>query len=101
MLQLAATLLPQQRQASCLTVNIARGKDIRAIEMARELRNLLSSRQSIRCRGIQRRGDPGNWRADVSRLRSLLPNWRPSPLSTALADCVRTWEKQVVRGMPR
>jgi hypothetical protein len=33
------------------------------------------------------------WCADVSRLQSLLPDWRPEALDTGLKRCVTAWQR--------
>jgi UDP-glucose 4-epimerase len=82
-------------------VNIASGTEICTLNVAEQLRDLIAPSKAIRCRDIARPSDPRRWRADVSRLRSLLPEWQPQPLSSALAKCVGTWQKERAFAAPR
>jgi UDP-glucose 4-epimerase len=75
----------------CLTVNVASGAGVSALELARQVRDLVAPAKEIRCRGAARRGDPRAWQADTSRLRSLAPGWQPRPLAESLAACVAEW----------
>lgn len=75
-------------------VNIASGEEIGVLDLARELSNLTCPEKTIRCRGIERRGEPQTWRADVSLLRAMMPSWRPKPFLLALSECVAAWEKE-------
>jgi nucleoside-diphosphate-sugar epimerase len=90
-LQLAIKLSRRRTQGSCLTVNIARGKETPILGLAQTLRDMIAPKKRIRCRGIKRKGDPLRWCADVSLLRSLLPQWQPRPLRQSLAQCVTAW----------
>jgi UDP-glucose 4-epimerase len=75
----------------CLAVNVASGEEVSALELARRVRDLVAPAKEIRCRGALRPGDPRAWRADTSRLRGLIPGWRPRPLAESLAACVAEW----------
>jgi len=78
-----------------LVVNIASGEETNVLDLAEQLRNLIAPEKQITCRGVEQRGNPLRWHADISRLRSLAPNWRPKPLSLALAQCVAAWQKRL------
>ena len=80
---------PQTGEA--MIVNVASGLETSVLELAELMRELLNSDKAITCRGVERRGDPRRWRADISRLNSLLPDWQAQPLRKAVADCVRNW----------
>lgn len=77
-----------------LTVNIASGEATRVVELAERLRALVAPSKEIRCRGALRAGDPRAWRADITRLRSLAPNFQPAPLTDSLARCVAEWQTE-------
>ena len=72
--------------------NVASGVETRVLDLARQLGNIVAPEKEIRCRGIERSGDPERWQADVSSLRALLPNWQPRPLGEGLASCVAGWQ---------
>ena len=90
-LQLAAKLSRRRAQGSCLTINIGRGEETSILDVAQALRRMIAPKKKIRCRGIERPGDPLRWCADVSLLQSLLPHWQPHPLQHSLSQCVTAW----------
>jgi hypothetical protein len=53
---------------------------------------LLAPEKRVRCRGSKQRGAPEHWVANISRLRSLVPQWKSKPLSVALSECVDAWQ---------
>ena len=79
-------------QSPCLIINIASGVETKALEVARQMRDIIAPEKTIRCRNIERPGDPRFWRADIDLLRSLLPSWNPRPFSSSLARCIATWQ---------
>jgi UDP-glucose 4-epimerase len=78
------------------TVNVASGEETSVMELAERVRAQVAPPKSIRCRNVARAGDPRAWRADVTRLRSLAPDWRPRPLAEALAACVAAWQRETI-----
>jgi hypothetical protein len=62
------------------------------LELAKQLRNLVAPEKHIRCRGSKRRGAPEHWCANISRLHSLIPQWKSKALSVALSECVDAWQ---------
>jgi UDP-glucose 4-epimerase len=72
-------------------VNVASGVETRVLDLAKKLGRLVAPQKEIRCRGIERSGDPERWQADISRLRALLPDWKPKSLAEGLASCVAGW----------
>jgi UDP-glucose 4-epimerase len=74
-------------------VNVAGGDETSVLQLAEMIRDLVAPEKEIRCRGEQRTNDPVHWRADVSRLQTLLPAWKPRTLQEGLADCAKTWNK--------
>lgn len=86
-----------QRRLNCgssLFINIASGEETRVISLAEQIRDLVAPEKEIRCRGLERPGDPQCWRADVSLLSSMAVSWRPQPLPATLAQCVKSWQKE-------
>jgi UDP-glucose 4-epimerase len=74
------------------TINVASGVETRMIDLAEQIRDLVAPPRQIRCRGHERPGDPNAWCADISRLRSLIPQWQPQPLRQRLAECIAVWQ---------
>jgi UDP-glucose 4-epimerase len=74
-------------------LNVATGRETSALEMARAVAGLVGSTKAIEVRGRPHPGDPVRWCADVSRLQSLLPDWRPEALDTGLKRCVTAWQR--------
>lgn len=103
LLRLAETRLDEARSTEtsrddargvCLTVNVASGEATTALELARQIGNLVAPSKEIHARGISRPGDPRAWRADITRLRRLVPDFQPAPLTDALARCVAEWRSE-------
>lgn len=97
MLQLAA-ISGAQDLSKPLVVNLASGKEVQVIELARMIARLVAPEKEINCRGIVRAGDPQFWQADVSRLRGLLPRWKPGAFNERLSQCLNVWSS--VNTMP-
>jgi UDP-glucose 4-epimerase len=74
-------------------VNVAGGIETSVLNLAEMIRDLVAPEKEIRCRGEQRKNDPVRWRADISRLQTLLPSWRARTLQEGLADCAAAWRK--------
>jgi UDP-glucose 4-epimerase len=74
-------------------INVASGVEIRMIDLAEQIRDLVAPHRQILCRGHERPGDPNAWCADISRLRSLIPQWQPQPLTQGLAQCIEAWQR--------
>jgi UDP-glucose 4-epimerase len=75
-----------------LVVNIAGGRETRVLDLAEQLRNLVAPEKRICCGGNEMKGAPERWRADIERLRSLIPGWESKPFSLALSECVAAWQ---------
>lgn len=90
MLQLAEHRQTREH-GTCLTVNVASGNEIKVIQLAEIIRELVAPQKEIVTRGEVRPGDPQFWQADVSRLRSLIPSWSPPPFRERLSQCIATW----------
>ena len=75
-------------------VNVASGEETNVLELADRVRALVAPGKDVRCRGLERPGDPQRWRADTTRLRALAPGWRPQPFARRLAQCVAAWREE-------
>ena len=78
----------------CLIVNVASGQETTVLDLARLVRDTVAPAKEVRCRGVERAGDPRAWRADTTRLRTLAPQWQPRPLARALAECIAAWQQE-------
>lgn len=72
-------------------INVASGQETTVMTVAEQLRDTIAPQKKIFCRGNAREGDPRRWHADISRLQSILPSWRPRPITEALGLCVAAW----------
>jgi UDP-glucose 4-epimerase len=78
---------------TCSIVNIGRGEETTVSDLADQLRDLLAPEKAVHWHGNARPGDPARWCADVSRLRALVPEWKPHPLAVGLGECVAAWDR--------
>ncbi len=78
-------------QREPLVVNVASGTETGVLTLAQMIRDLVAPDKEIRCRGELRKNDPLRWRADITRLQSLLPSWQPRALAAGLAQCITDW----------
>jgi UDP-glucose 4-epimerase len=77
---------------SAWVVNLASGVESSVGDVAARVCALSGCKKPVVCLNKVRPGDPPNWRADVSRIRELLPAWRPAVgLDEGLARCVSAW----------
>lgn len=83
----------QKSDRNHVSVNVAAGAETSVLHLAEMIRDLVAPEKEIRCRGNLRKNDPLRWRADVSRLQTLLPTWKPRTLQEGLADCAKTWKE--------
>ena len=74
-------------------VNVASGEETTVARLANNLRDMVAPQKQIRYRGLVRPGDPSHWRADISKLTSMLPDWRAQPLPEGLATCIKSWRE--------
>ncbi|MEP6741862.1 MAG: NAD(P)-dependent oxidoreductase [bacterium] len=77
-----------------LLVNIGSGTERRVLDLAKQIGKLVAPEKEIRCRGLKRSGDPARWQADISRLRSLAPDWNPASFDESLSACIAGWQKK-------
>ncbi len=73
------------------TVNVAGGVETTVADVADLVRSLAAPGRPVAFNGRPRPGDPLRWQADVTRLRQLIPAWRPRPVAAAVARCVARW----------
>jgi UDP-glucose 4-epimerase len=78
----------------CRVVNVASGQETNVLDLAKIIGELVAPDKQISCRGVVSPGDPRAWRADINKLRSLVPQWKPQPLSESLAQCISAWKNQ-------
>jgi UDP-glucose 4-epimerase len=95
---LAAALLGlidwfESSQLQPLVVNVASGSETGVLALAGMIRDLVAPDKEIRCRGDLRKNDPLRWRANISRLQTMLPSWQPRALADGLALCVNDWRE--------
>jgi len=98
---LIQTTEPRKNAGRFFVINIASGTETCVLTVAEQLRDLIAPSKALGCRDTTLPGDPRRWCADVSRLRSLVPEWQPQPLWSALASCVDTWQKERQLAAPR
>ncbi len=86
-------LTPAVPRRACTILNVASGRETPILALAETMRAMVAPAKKISCRGIARPGDPHCWCADVRRLRSLIPQWQPQELSSALEATIRQWQQ--------
>ena len=77
-------------------VNLASGEEAKIVDVANQVCDIVAPGKEIACRGVARPGDPVNWRADISKLRSMIPAWQPRSLNNALSDCLALWQQESI-----
>ncbi len=75
-----------------LIVNVASGVERTTLQMAHLITDLCAPGRDILCLGHPRPGDPPRWCADISRLRTLLPE-DAKPVAVALYEAVTGWSE--------
>jgi nucleoside-diphosphate-sugar epimerase len=74
-------------------INVASGIETNILEVARQIRDQVAPEKNIECRNIVRQNDPFRWRADITKLQTLLPAWHPRSLAEGLALCITEWSQ--------
>jgi UDP-glucose 4-epimerase len=74
-------------------LNVASGVETSVLTLAEMIRDLVAPEKEIACRGRLRKNDPLTWRADISRLHSLVPSWNPHALDEGLRLCIKAWRQ--------
>ena len=93
-LELIETQRERMQPGAYRVVNLGSGVETRVLDLAKEIGKLVAPEKEIRCRGLKRAGDPERWQADISRLRSIAPEWNPEPFAQALTNCIDRWKKK-------
>jgi UDP-glucose 4-epimerase len=79
--------------SGCRVVNVASGRAIRVDDLAHHVSALTNCSRPIRYHQRQRTGDPRLGQADIARLRTLMPDWNPTPIEQALSHCISVWHQ--------
>lgn len=96
LLDIASALLAEtDERGRCRVLNVASGEETSVLELAAHVGGLVAPEKEIRCRGLERAGDPRAWRADISRLLTLAPHWQPQSLTQSLAQCIAGWQTEL------
>lgn len=82
-----------QKDGCHQVINVASGRAVKIFDVAEQLRQLVTPKTSLQCRGMQLPGDPERTCAEIALLRSLIPSWRSRPLASGLSECVSAWKK--------
>jgi UDP-glucose 4-epimerase len=93
-LQLAESFMPSAPSGCFDIINVASGEETKVADIAGQIRDLVAPDKDVRCRGASRPGDPLNWRGEISKLRSMIPAWRPRPTISGLNECVTSWQQE-------
>jgi len=91
---LALTAGLQDAARGFRAVNLAAGIETKISDLAFRMRDLVAPRKEIRFRGTVRKGDPLNWCADISLLKTLAPGWAATSLNEALSNCIADWQQR-------
>jgi len=78
----------------CQFVNMGRGVETPVRELAEQLGRIVAPQKEIRCRGVERPGDPMRWRGETTRLKKMAPDWNVDSLASSLEKCARIWRGQ-------
>lgn len=89
---LAAALLAvvDAHPAGWTAVNVASGREVRTIDLARMVVAAVGSEKPVRALGQAQTGNPVNWCADVRFLKTLA-SVAPRSLEEGIAACVEAW----------
>lgn len=88
------TALNSERNPGCEFLNVASGNETNVVALGSSIRDHVAPQKQVACRGVARMGDPISWRADISRLRALLPMWRPRGFEEGLIECLNSWRNE-------
>jgi UDP-glucose 4-epimerase len=92
LISLAMNQIHAEPSTEPLVVNLASGREVSTLQIAQLLVDLFAPGREIVCQGEQRQGDPLRWCAEISRLRNLLPDHKPSPIEQTLHQAVAAWQ---------
>ncbi|HLX79296.1 MAG TPA: SDR family oxidoreductase [Burkholderiales bacterium] len=80
-------------QQEFAVLNMASGISVRVADLARRMGSVLSSAKTVSCRGRRSVGDPVLWRAEVTRLRTLVPGFAAPDLDARLREVLAAWSQ--------
>ncbi|MDX6709367.1 MAG: UDP-glucose 4-epimerase [Blastocatellia bacterium] len=81
----------QEQTGNFTCINVARGKSITVVEVARKLCAMLGIEKEILTGKDFRRGDPSKWEADISVLEQAAPGWCATDFDESLEKCLKVW----------
>jgi UDP-glucose 4-epimerase len=87
----ALLTLAQHAKRGATVVNVASGTEFSVSQLIEEMKRLTDRDKMLMCHGSPRPGDPRHWGADITRLRSLVPGWKPRSLQDGLAETLAQW----------
>lgn len=73
--------------------NLASGEEIKVKIVVNKIKKYLSSTKKIIYGGNIRVGHPKYWRADITKIKSILTSYSPDPFNTSLKLLIDEWEK--------
>jgi UDP-glucose 4-epimerase len=85
-------LLANHHPKGLTTWNLATGRDVTTRKLAELVAIAAGKPKPIECRGVVRRGEPLQWRADVAQLQRLLNNVQLTSLEDGLKYCADFWK---------
>jgi UDP-glucose 4-epimerase len=89
----AMLTLAQHARRGATVVNVASGTEVSVSQLVEEMKRLMERDKMLMCHGSPRPGDPRHWGADITRLRGLVPGWKPKPLEEGLAETIQEWRR--------
>jgi len=76
-----------------MALNMASGRSVRVMDLAKRIGRMLSNDKPVRCLGQARAGDPVLWRADVTRLKALAPELAALDFDARLREVLDAWSR--------
>ena len=92
-LGLAAALVQYDAPSEPWVFNVASGMETPVMNLASLIGSIGGWAKPVKSSGKIRSGDPQKWRADIARLREVLPNWKPSGMESRLAETLNEWRR--------
>jgi len=87
----ALLALAQHARRGATVVNVASGTEVSISQVIEEMKRLMDKDKMLMCHGSPRPGDPRHWGADITRLRTLVPGWKPKSLQEGLTETMAQW----------
>jgi nucleoside-diphosphate-sugar epimerase len=91
---MALLALAQHAKRGATVVNIGSGIEISVSQVVEEMKRLMDRDKMLMCHGSARPGDPRHWEADITRLRSLMPGWKPRSLEEGMTETIENWNRR-------